>query len=416
MKIGFIGLGKLGLPCAEAMASKYSVAGFDIYERQSDSVQICSTMEEAVTGKDIIFIAVQTPHDKLYDGSLPTSHLPNKDFDYSIARAVLTEVNQYVNQNQLVVLISTVLPGTTRRELRPCITNARFIYNPYLIAMGSVAWDMVNPEMVIIGTEDGSETGDAKILRDFYTPLMQNDPRYAIGTWDEAEAIKIFYNTFISAKIGIVNMIQDVAMKNGNMNVDVVTDALANANLRIISKKYMKAGMGDGGPCHPRDNIALRFMADRLDLGYDLFDAIMRAREVQAYNIAKYLAVLNKKHYLPVLILGKAYKPGVEFEDGSYSTLIGHYLDELDVHYYYADPKAADDDFDVFYDPEVGYKCIAFLAHNHNVTYGYTGDRQETELYVKLRPGSIVVDPWRTYTTDRTDLTVLHYGNTREQK
>ena len=76
------------------------------------------------------------------------------------------------------MLISTVLPGTTRRELRKHITNARFIYNPYLIAMGSVEWDMVNPEMLIIGTEDGSETGDARLLTDFYAPLMENNPRH----------------------------------------------------------------------------------------------------------------------------------------------------------------------------------------------------------------------------------------------
>ena len=141
-----------------------------------------------------------------------------------------------------------------------------------LFRSGSVAWDMINPEMVIVGTEDGSLTGDAQLLKDFYAPLMENNPRYAIGTWDEAEAIKVFYNTFISAKIGLVNMIQDVAMKNGNMDVDVVTDALADSNIRIISKKYMTAGMGDAGPCHPRDNIALRYLAENLDLGYDIFD------------------------------------------------------------------------------------------------------------------------------------------------
>ena len=410
MNVGFIGLGKLGLPCAEAMATKYNVAGYDIYERESDSVQICSTMEEAVRGKDIVFIAVQTPHEELYDGRVPNSHLPNKDFDYTIAKAVLSEVNEYATQDQLIVLISTVLPGTTRAQLRPCITNARFIYNPYLIAMGSVAWDMVNPEMVIIGTEDGSETGDAKILKDFYKPLMENDPNYAVGTWDEAEGIKIFYNTFISAKIGIVNMIQDVAMKNGNMNVDVITDALSTSNMRIVSSKYMKAGMGDGGPCHPRDNIALRYMAERLDLGYDLFDAIMRAREVQAENIAKYLANIQQESNLPVVIMGKAYKPNVDFQDGSYSTLIGHYLEQMNVTFNYADPLV-DTGFDLAADVE----CIAFLAHNHHVTYGYTGDNKETELYVNLKPGSIVVDPWREFKTDRTDISVKYYGNTREQ-
>ena len=76
-------------------------------------------------------------------------------------------------QKQLVILISTVLPGTVRRELRPLITNARFVYNPYLIAMGTVKWDFLNPEMVMIGTDDGSTTGDAKELVDFYKTMMQ---------------------------------------------------------------------------------------------------------------------------------------------------------------------------------------------------------------------------------------------------
>jgi UDPglucose 6-dehydrogenase len=217
VQVGFIGLGKLGLSCAEVMAEKYSVTGYDIYPRSSSKIKISDNLRGAVAGKDIVFVAVQTPHDPAYDGSKPITHLPNKDFDYTIVKAVLEQINAWAAPEQLVVLISTVLPGTVRRELEPCITNARFIYNPYLIAMGTVGWDMVNPEMVIIGTQDGSETGDAKTLIDFYRPIMQNDPRYVVGTWDEAESIKIFYNTFISTKIGLVNMIQDVAIKNGNI-------------------------------------------------------------------------------------------------------------------------------------------------------------------------------------------------------
>jgi UDPglucose 6-dehydrogenase len=213
LKVGFIGLGKLGLPCAEVIGFKYDVTGYDIYPRTSTYVKISDNLRGAVAGKDIVFVAVQTPHDPDYDGSKPITHLPNKDFDYTTVKAVLNQINAWATPNQLVVLISTVLPGTVRRELEPCITNARFIYNPYLIAMGSVGWDMVNPEMVIVGTRDGNETTDAKTLIDFYKPLMQNDPRYVVGTWDEAESIKIFYNTFISTKIGLVNMIQDVAVK-----------------------------------------------------------------------------------------------------------------------------------------------------------------------------------------------------------
>jgi UDPglucose 6-dehydrogenase len=407
MNIGFIGIGKLGMPCAEVIATHYKVTGYDIYSKSSDKIKISDSLRGAVAGKDIVFVAVQTPHDPAYDGSQPITHLPNKDFDYSVVKSVLTEIDAWASPNQLVVLISTVLPGTVRRELRPCITNARFIYNPYLIAMGSVEWDMVNPEMVIIGTEDGSETGDAKLLIDFYRPLMKNNPRYVVGTWDEAESIKIFYNTFISTKIGLVNMIQDVAMKNGNINVDVVTDALANSTTRIMSPKYMRAGMGDAGPCHPRDNIALRWLAENLNLGYDIFDTVMHAREQQAKNLARYLKRIQIQKNLPIFIMGKAYKPDVDFCDGSYSLLLGHYLDEIQAKYFFIDPLTGNNA------PFNDVPVIAFLAHNREVTYGYTGAQDFQEFYCELEPGSIIVDPWRKYPLDNDFYEVIHYGNTR---
>lgn len=407
MKIGFIGIGKLGMPCAESMSSVYDVTGYDISIKTSDKIKISDTLQGAVINKDIIFVAVQTPHDPAYDGSQPITHLPNKDFDYSIVKNVLKEINLWANPEQLIVLISTVLPGTVRRELSPCITNARFVYNPYLIAMGSVEWDMLNPEMVIIGTENGNETGDAKQLIDFYKPLMQNNPRYVVGTWDEAESIKIFYNTFISAKLGLVNMIQDVAMKNGNIDVDIVTEALAQSTVRIMSTKYMRAGMGDAGPCHPRDNIALRWLAENLKLGYDIFDTIMNAREQQAKNLAKFLKEIQIKSNLPIFIMGKAYKPDVDYCDGSYSLLIGHYLDEIQAKYFYVDPLTGDRP------PFDKVPVIAFLAHNREVTYGYTGKQNDQEFYCELDAGSIIVDPWRKYPRSHPHFKVLHYGNTR---
>ncbi len=406
MKVGFIGLGKLGMPCAETMATKYSVTGYDIYPKQSSKIKISDNLRGAVVDQDIIFVAVQTPHDPAYDGSQPITHLPNQDFDYTIVKNVLKEIDTWARPDQLIVLISTVLPGTVRRELRECITVPRFIYNPYLIAMGSVEWDMVNPEMVIIGTEDGSETGDARLLTDFYQSLMENNPRYIIGTWDEAESIKIFYNTFISTKIALVNMIQDVAMKQGNINVDVVTDALAKSTTRIMSSKYMTAGMGDAGPCHPRDNIALRWLAENLNLGYDIFDTIMDAREQQAKNLARYLKRIQVEKNLPIFILGKAYKPDVDILDGSYSLLLGHYLEEMQAKFYYVDPLTGDKP------PFTDWPVIAFLAHNRSITYGYTGEQEEQELYVELPNGSIVVDPWRQYKSKK-DYQIIHYGNTR---
>jgi UDPglucose 6-dehydrogenase len=304
-----------------------------------------------------------------------------------------------------------VLPGTTRHYFVPKLASQHeFLYNPYLIAMGSVKWDMVNPEMIMIGTEDGNPTTLAQELIDIYTPMMQNTPRYEIGTWDECEAIKIFYNTFISAKVGLANMIQDFAMKIGNINVDVVTNALAASTMRIMGPKYMTAGMGDAGACHPRDNIALRWLAEEYEVGYDMFDTIMRAREVQAENLAKFLVVQAQKHNLPIVIHGKAYKPDVPYCIGSYSTLIGHYIKQAGHRVQYVDPLA-DDSTDVVVG--VDGPAVVLLAHNRHVTYGYTGQDQTDIFYYNILPGSVIVDPWRAFSRNTKELTVIHYGNTR---
>jgi UDPglucose 6-dehydrogenase len=373
MNIGFIGVGKLGMPCAEAIVSKgHSVAGYDINRRKSSLVTMFTSIQGVVKGRDIVFVAVPTPHDPAYDGRAPTAHLDPKDFDYSIVKEVLTEANKYMNKDQLLVLISTVLPGTTRNKFVDLVANTRFVYNPYLIAKGSVAWDMVNPEMIIIGTEDGAETGEAKQLVDFYKTMMENDPRYVVGTWDECECIKVFYNTFISAKIGLVNMIQDVAQQQGNINVDVVTKALADSTQRIMGPQYMKAGMGDGGACHPRDNIALRYLSDKLNLEYDLFGAIMDARQQQAKNMA--IEIL--KYGNRVQFSSDSYKPGVEYVDGSYSLLVQHYIGELNGWIVDTDPH------------------IFVRVH-------------ETD---DAPVGVTVFDPWRSYTGPNE---YISYGNTR---
>jgi UDPglucose 6-dehydrogenase len=385
MKIGFIGIGKLGKDAAEVMSYNHDVIGYDIQKVDTDRFDVVDSIKNVCKDREIIFIAVPTPHHVDYDGRYPTSHLENKDFDYSIVKSVLTEVNKYTNKNQLVVLISTVLPGTIRREFISLCDNFRFIYNPYLIAMGTVKWDMVNPEMIIIGTEDGTTTGDAKLLIDFYKTFVKFDTRYEVGTWDEAEGIKIFYNTFISTKVALVNMIQDVAEKLGNINVDVITGALERSTNRILGTAYMKAGMGDGGGCHPRDNIALRFLAEKLNLGYDLFDSIMTAREKQAKNMALKLTQLSVQYNLPVVILGKSYKPNVDYIDGSSSILVGYYVEQ--------------EGLNVMYDLETPVDAIYLLGH-----YGKHHD-------YKFTKNSIVLDPWRKYKND--DILVIHYGDTR---
>lgn len=324
MKIGFVGLGKLGKACAEAMAQRgLAVDGYDTnMSRISRHISVRATLAEAVLEKDIVFIAVPTPHEQGYDGREPTSDLEPRDFDYSILRSVVAECDQLMSHEQLLVAISTVLPGTCRREIAPLATRTNFIYNPYLIAMGTVKQDLLDPEMIMIGNEHGGMDRPTAMLQQFYRELLGFNARTEIGTWEEVEAMKIFYNTFISNKLTMVNMIQDVAQRLGHMNTDVVTRALAHSTKRIVSPRYMKAGMGDGGACHPRDNIALRWLSQELELGYDLFGGIMLAREQQAENMA--LEIL--RHGQTIYFTSNAYKPGTALVDGSYSLLVQHYV------------------------------------------------------------------------------------------
>ena len=376
--IAFIGFGKLGKPCAEVIAQKgHDVSVYDTREVESEYCNVKDTIEEVVKDRLFVFVAVPTPHDPLYDGSEPTYHLPPKDFNYDTVKEVITEANKHMNENQILVLISTVLPGTVRREFVPLITNTKFVYNPYLIAMGTVAWDMVNPEMVMIGTENGEESMEAHSLIHFYNEIMENEPRYEVGTWDDCECIKVFYNTFISAKIGLVNMIQDVAERQGNINVDVVTNALKKSDQRIMGPSYMKAGMGDGGACHPRDNIALRYMAQELNLGYDLFAEIMKARDIQAENMA--LTIL--KHGNKIGFTSDTYKPDVPYTNGSYSLLVQHYVKEH------------------------GGFITPLSSHPHVIVKVHESDLIATDFE------GVVFDPWRSH----VGINVVHYGDTRNE-
>lgn len=155
--------------------------------------------------------------------------------------------------------------------------------------------------------------------------------------------------------------------------------------------------------CHPRDNIALRYLAQELDLGYDIFDTIMHAREKQAKNMARY--VYDHREGLPVYIHGKAYKPNVAYIDGSYSLLVGYYLKEMGINPIYIDPLTETVN-------PVSVKGCVLLAHNQQVTYGYAGVDREQPLYCEILDGSIVIDPWRTFKPHK-NIRVIHYGNSR---
>ena len=299
MNIGFVGLGKLGLPCALAIddVDEHSVKGYDPDKRIQDYLNkgeipyreegteellkkhniSFTNLKEVIESSEIIFVPIQTPHDPLYDGvtRLPETRI---DFDYSYLVEGLKQISKVLDdlqEERIVVVISTVLPGTIESQIKPILSKyARLCYNPFFIAMGTTINDFLNPEFVLMGIDDKDA---AEKLKLFYKTLHNKEVFEC--TLDEAELIKVSYNTFITMKICLANTVAEMSHKLNNINSDNVMDALKLANQRLISDKYLNGGMGDGGGCHPRDNIALSWLSQKVDLSYDWYENLMISRE-----------------------------------------------------------------------------------------------------------------------------------------
>ena len=364
-KVGFIGLGKLGLPIAETIAKKgFNVLGYDIKETETSLPQ-ADSIKNLVKNSELVFCAVQTPHNPLYEGDKP---LPKTraDFDYSyLIKAVKNVVA--VNKKVTLVVISTCLPGTFKRDIEPLLTNKiEYLYNPFFIAMGTEVEDFLNPEFVLIGGKH------PEILKEFYIKIHGSDKTFTTDV-TTAEGIKVFYNTFITTKTVLGNMYGEYAHKIG-MNVDDIYEALSRATDRIISPKYLKSGMSDGGGCHPRDNIALSFLADKIGLSFNYFDALMTAREKHNEWLASLFIEKIKTAELPGIILGKSFKPEAGLQTGSAAILLANMLKLKNIpfnHY----------EFDF---PQELPVAVYFIATRHGIY-----------RYIPFPAGSVIIDPFR---------------------
>lgn len=407
MNIGFIGLGKLGLPCAAAMSVKANtkIFGYDQNEKVKDyietnkvpyvekdveyflsrsNIDFLDSIDSVVEKSDTIFIAVQTPHDPKFEGITP---MPDErsDFDYSYLKDAVASIVSYLEKNKdkniNLVIISTVLPGTISREVLPILKNVKnrvnLVYNPYFIAMGTTIDDFLNPEFILVG----SAWGEADQLVNFYQTFL-TAPVKAVSI-ESAELAKVAYNTFIGFKIVFANALAEITESVGG-NVDEVTDVLASATKRIISPAYMSAGMGDGGGCHPRDQIAMSWLAKKINMSFDIFEFIAKARDKQTERHANLLSHLQKVEYpgTEVVILGESYKKNIGIATGSPSKLLQYYLDKLNVKYRVIDPFIKEEEI-VFDD-----RKLFFVATPHDVF---------KNLSMPIR--SQVIDPWRQSTT-----------------
>jgi UDPglucose 6-dehydrogenase len=406
-KIGFIGLGKLGLPCALAIEKKgHKVFGYDVNPevgkilesrvlpyKEVDGQEHLEThnisflsLSEVVKESEIIFVAVQTPHEPKYEG---ITRIPNErcDFNYTYLKdsiKAISDVLDELKENRIVVIISTVLPTTVKEQIMPLVSEyMRLCYNPFFIAMGTTIHDFLNPEFVLLGNDNEEAANE---VEKFYRTL-HNSPVYKTSITN-AELIKVSYNTFISMKIVFANTLMEICHKMGG-NVDEVTKALGMANQRIISDKYLTGGMGDGGGCHPRDNIAMSFLAEKLNMSFDFFNSIMKAREEQTEWLAE--IVRENKGDLPIVVLGKAFKPETNLISGSPSILLKNILNETEQDVEVYDPHI--DEEKTFDKPSIFF----------------VGTKHDAFAKMSFPEGSVVVDPWR-YIPKTDGVKVIHVG------
>lgn len=432
MKIGYIGAGKLGMPVAACVAQKHDVLMHDadpgVYLRwgrypfvesaKGTGYETINDLMEAVKGnvrfthdlgdmadRDIIFVAVQTPHDPKYEGVTPLPET-TADFNYRYlieALGTLATALEGSGQQHTVVVISTCLPGTYKREIEPLAKqwiNISLVYNPYFIAMGTVIPDFLDPEFVLIGLQEGAEgqTRAAVQLNRFYVSMGISPDRYRIMSITSAEATKVFYNTFISMKLSFANIVAEACEKVG-ADCDDVMGAIKAAGKRLISQAYLTPGMGDGGGCHPRDNIALSHFAQTHDMSFDFFGMLMQQREVQARRFARimYEACRDSeiKNTLWPGIVGEAFKAHTNITTGSHAVLVANILCS---EFGFLEVRAFDR-FTNGKDPTEKGVYLIGCAHDYIRTLAFPA-------------GSIVIDPWGIV-PDQEGVTVRRLGRTR---
>lgn len=325
--ISIFGLGKLGASMAGAFASKgFRVTGVDINQEavralnqglapvtepglpeliraHRNNLKATLSPEEAIRDSEISFVIVPTPSD--HDGS----------FSLQYAKHAFCGIGQALRAKQAyhtVVMTSTVLPGATRYGLLPileresgkqCGRDFGLCYNPEFIALGSVLRDFLNPDFYLLGQLD-EKSGD--MLEAVHQRVSENRAPVKRMSLENAELAKIAVNSFVTMKISFANLMAELCEKLPGGDVDVVSDALGMD--RRIGRKYLTGGLGFGGPCFPRDNVALEFMGRMLGLDARLLRANHEYNRELAPRISEKILTL-----LPagstVAVLGLAYKP-----------------------------------------------------------------------------------------------------------
>jgi len=262
--------------------------------------------EEAVLNSDISFITVGTPSRP--DGSIDLQYIKNSA--YEIGEALRKKESYH-----LIVVKSTVLPGTTEKIVKPIIESrsgkscgAEFglCMNPEFLREGSALHDTLHPDRIIIGEYD-KKAGDIleTLYRDFYGEKIPPIMRTNLAT---AELIKYASNAFLATKVSFINFIANLCQKIPGVDVKTVAEGMGLD--KRIGPLFLNAGLGYGGSCFPKDVKALIHYSKSLGCDPSLLEVVEKINESQPYKAIelckRFLGNLKGKK---IAILGLAFKP-----------------------------------------------------------------------------------------------------------
>lgn len=337
--ISIIGLGKLGLPLALLYAKKgYAVIGYDVSSasigrlRDGESpiaeqgiegilngckATISFTTEvEDIVKSDVTFVVVPTPSNK--DGSFSSAYIEE-------ALQALGPSLKKKKGRHIIVITSTVSPGTMEEKIKPLIEHLTkkkigveigLCYSPELIALGSVIHDMQYPDLIFIGESDEKTGTQVSKIR---KSICKNSPPIVQTNWINAELIKLSLNAYITSKISYANMVARICEHTPHADSAVVLQTIGLDSR--IGSKYLKGGLGYGGPCFPRDTLSLSAAIKRVGLDIQLPQAThtFNQRQIQyLFDVVKRYIKQNDK----VGILGLGYKQGTDVIDESQGMML----------------------------------------------------------------------------------------------
>jgi UDPglucose 6-dehydrogenase len=330
--ISIFGLGYVGLTTAVCLASKdIRVIGVDVDSHRlakinngqlpfhepgleellievlmTDAFSCTKDSLTAVRDSKVSFITVGTPSNK--DGSIDLEFV--RSASQGIGKGLQNDDNYH-----LIVVKSTVIPGTTEMIVKPAIENHSkkqvgrdfgLCVNPEYLTEGAALQCMFNPDRLVIGEYD-KKSGD--LLESLYDLFygMQAPPILRTNL-QNAELIKYANNAFLAMKISFINQMANLCQRVPNSDVEVIAKGIG-LDKRIASS-FLKAGLGWGGSCFPKDLKALLQFAKIKGVSSPLTEATLLVNEIQPLNVVKLVEKLlvNLKG-ARIALLGLSFKP-----------------------------------------------------------------------------------------------------------